>query len=80
MKRKVIAAAAAAAILSTALLLDSRYNIELTEYSLQFDSLPAEFDGFRIALLSDLHGWSFGEDNERLISKIKKAKSVEYKQ
>lgn len=74
MKRKVIAAAAAAAIFSTALLMDSRYNIELTEYTLQFDSLPAQFDGFKIALLSDLHGWSFGKDNEWLINKIKKAK------
>ncbi len=74
MKRKAIAAAAAAAILTTALLLDSRYNIDVKEYELCFASLPQSFDGYRIALVSDLHGWTFGEDNERLIQKIRAAK------
>lgn len=71
MKRKVIAAAAAAALLTTTLLLDSRYNIDVTEYSLEFASLPQEFDGFRIALVSDLHGWSFGKNNARLARLIR---------
>ena len=73
MKRKTLTAAAAVALLTTALLLDSRFNIELTEYELCFDSLPAEFDGYKIALLSDLHGWSFGEDNSRLVKLIEEA-------
>ena len=73
MKRKALAAAAAAALLTTALLLDSRFNIQVSQYELEFDTLPAEFEGFRIALVSDLHGWSFGEDNERLVTKLKKA-------
>ena len=71
MKRKVIAAAAAAVILTTGLVLDSRFNIDITEYSLEFENLPREFDGFRIALVSDLHGWSFGENNSRLAKLIK---------
>ncbi len=74
MKRKLIAAAAAAAVLTTALLLDSRYNIDVTEYELSFANLPESFDGYRIALISDLHGWSFGEENQRLIEKIRGAK------
>ena len=74
MKRKAIAAAAAAAILSTALLLDSRYCIDVKEYELSFANLPESFDGYRIALISDLHGWSFGKENERLIGKIRAAK------
>ena len=74
MKRKALAAVAVAALLTGALLLDSRYNIQLTEYELAFAALPKEFDGFKIALISDLHGQSFGEDNERLISKLKKAR------
>jgi len=74
MKRKAIAAAAAAAILSTALLLDSRYCIDVKEYELSFANLPESFDGYRIALISDLHGWSFGNENERLIEKIRAAK------
>ncbi len=74
MNKKALAAVAAAAILTTALLLDSRYNIDVTEYELSFVNLPADFDGYRIALVSDLHGWSFGEDNERLIQKIRSTK------
>ena len=74
MKRKTLTAAAAVALLTTALLLDSRFNIELTEYELGFASLPAEFDGCKIALLSDLHGWSFGEDNSRLIKLLEDAR------
>ena len=70
MKRKIAAAAAAAAILTGTLLLDSRYNIDVTEYTLPFETLPAEFDSFRIALVSDLHGWSFGENNRRLAKLI----------
>ena len=71
MKRKVIAAAAAAALLTTGLVLDSRYRIDVTEYSLEFESLPREFEGFRIALLSDLHGWSFGDNNARLAKTVR---------
>ena len=71
MKRKVIAAAAAAALLTTGLVLDSRYRIDVTEYSLEFESLPREFDGFRVALLSDLHGWSFGDNNARLAKTVR---------
>jgi len=33
---------------------------------------PEAFDGLRIALVSDLHGKEFGEDNEILLEKIKK--------
>lgn len=73
MKKKVIATVTAAALLTTGLLLDSRLNIDITEYTLEFESLPAEFEGFRIALISDLHGWSFGEDNSRLAELIRDA-------
>lgn len=73
MKRKIIATAAVAVLLTGGLLLDSRFNIDVTEYALEFDSLPQEFDGFRIALVSDLHGWSFGENNSRLAKLIKEA-------
>ena len=74
MKRKAIAAAAAIAILGSAALLDSRYNIESSYYELTFASLPAEFEGYKIALLSDLHGWSFGRDNRRLVKMLRDEK------
>ena len=42
--------------------------VEAVEFSSQ--RLPAAFDGLRIAVLSDLHGGVFGEDNHRLFSKV----------
>ena len=46
--------------------LDSRYRLETTTYTLPFVRLPAAFDGFRIVQLSDLHGCVFGRENRRL--------------
>ena len=65
MNRK-LTAAAAAVMLTACIVLDSRFTLETTEYSARFDDLPPEFDGFRIAVLSDLHGMSFGKDNSRV--------------
>ena len=45
-------------------------SLQLTKYQISFDSLPKEFDGFRIALVSDLHGSVFGKDQSHLVSKI----------
>ncbi len=45
-------------------------SLQLTEYQISFDTLPKEFDGFRIALVSDLHGSVFGKGQSRLVSKI----------
>lgn len=35
--------------------------------------LPAAFDGFRIAVITDLHGRSFGEENSRLLDAVREA-------
>lgn len=73
MNRK-LTAAAVAVMLTACIVLDSRFNLETTEYSARFDDLPPEFDGFRIAVLSDLHGMSFGKDNARLVRAVSDAK------
>jgi len=65
-KKLGLGAITAVAVLSAALICDSRYNIQLTEYDLSFQKLPAEFEGFKVLHLSDLHGTSFGRDNSRL--------------
>lgn len=52
------------------LVLDSRERLQLTRYDLSFSSLPEELDGYRIVLLSDLHGASFGKDNRRLVKAV----------
>lgn len=55
--------------LAGASMLLSKYGLEVTRLELGFDGLPAGFDGFKIVQLSDLHGSSFGQDNEKLIKK-----------
>ena len=57
--------------LAGASMLLSKYGLEVTRLELGFDGLPAGFDGFKIVQLSDLHGSSFGQDNEKLIKKIR---------
>lgn len=49
--------------------------VTVSEYELSFSSLPASFDGYRIAQLSDIHGGgSFGERDERLLKPLADAK------
>ena len=47
--------------------------LELNSYSIASNSLPKEFDGFRIAQVSDLHNAEMGKDNEKLISMLVEA-------
>lgn len=49
---------------------DSRENLQVTDYTVASEKLPAEFDGFKIVQLSDLHGAQFGEDNDELIAAV----------
>lgn len=51
---------------AAALTADSRFHLQTSEYALSFLSLPEALDGYRIVLLSDLHGASYGRDNRRL--------------
>ena len=55
---------------AAALSADSRWHLQLTEYSLLFRTLPPALDGYRIVLLSDLHGARFGPENRRLAEAV----------
>ena len=55
------------------LIADSALRVVTTEYELSYGELPAEFDGFRIVQLSDLHGAEFGQGNARLLKKVAQA-------
>ena len=47
--------------------------IQTEVFSVASKRLPAAFDGFRLAVISDLHGRSFGEDNADLIAAVQAA-------
>ena len=60
-------------ILSGVLIYEDK-NIELNTYEITSEDLSAEFDGYRIAHISDFHNAVFGKDNSKLINMLKEAK------
>lgn len=46
----------------------SNVSIQTSRFIIESDDLPAEFDGFSIAHITDLHNAEFGKNNEKLIS------------
>lgn len=68
--RPVLAVAALLLLAAVCVVCDSKYDLQLTEYEISSDRLPKELDGFRIVQLSDLHGSTFGKDNERLVKLV----------
>lgn len=64
----------ACALILAALLLDSRYRLTVSEYTLEYENLPESFRGFKIVQLSDLHLADFGHDNERLVAAVAELK------
>lgn len=44
--------------------------LELNSYTVTSDRIPEEFNGFRIAQVSDLHNAEIGQDNKKLLSVI----------
>lgn len=47
--------------------------VKLTQYTNILSNLPAEFDGFTIVHLSDLHNAQYGAGQERLLSRVREA-------
>lgn len=43
----------------------------VTEYTVSSECLPGNFEGFRIAQISDLHNAEFGEENEKLLALLR---------
>ena len=49
-------------------------HIEVARYTLQSNKIPDAFSGYRIVHLSDLHSKYFGENQEKLVAKVKAQK------
>lgn len=72
----IVALAVCAVIFVIGFVIDgllSNMRLELNSYEICDASVPKEFDGFRIAHVSDFHNSEMGEENERLISLLKDA-------
>lgn len=50
------------------------HHIDVEEIEVGFANLPESFDGYRIAVISDLHAAQFGTDNEKLLAAVRDAK------
>lgn len=48
--------------------------LTVTRYSVEFNELPEEFEGFKIVQVSDLHNARFGKDQSRLMAAIRAEK------
>lgn len=46
----------------------------MSEHTVESSKIPTAFDGYRIVQISDLHDATFGENQQRLVNKIQKAK------
>lgn len=46
--------------------------IQTTEISVESDRVPTSFDGVKILQISDLHDATFGDNQEKLVKKVKK--------
>ena len=60
------------ALAFAALVLDSRCRLVTTRYTVASSRLPAQFDGFKLVQLSDIHGAQFGEKNARLLDLVRR--------
>ena len=50
------------------------WGLQATHTEAALDRLPAEFDGYKIVHLSDLHGHEYGEGSEKLLARVAEQK------
>jgi predicted MPP superfamily phosphohydrolase len=61
-------------IVSGVFIICDNFNIRTTEYTVENNAIPTDFNKFKILQISDLHNTNFGENNENLLNLINKEK------
>lgn len=69
-RKKALPVLLALAVLLGAYLWWGNTALQVCAFDVSFSSLPAGFDGCRVAVLSDLHGANFGADNQALFAAV----------
>src|SRR4051794_28213000 len=59
-------------IIIAVLLYTGNKSIRTTELTVELVNVPATFSGLKIVQISDLHDAKFGENQEKLVEKVKK--------
>lgn len=49
-------------------------DLQHEQWQVASDRIPEAFDGFRVTLLTDIHGAAFGKDSRRLLEAVEQAK------
>ena len=74
-RKKIISAVFGAVLLAlTVWTVWGNTALVLTEYTVQDPNIPAAFDGFRIAQVSDLHNGEIGKENTALLSMLRETR------
>ena len=71
--RKLVKLFVAFTLVAALIFIFSNRYLSVKNYAVKSNKLPASFNGYKIALLTDLHNNSFGNNNDELLKKLEKA-------
>lgn len=72
-KRRIVSLFLSVLLIFSLLAVWGNIALELNEYTVCSAEIPAQFSGFRIAHVSDVHNTEIGDDNKKLLSVLREA-------
>ncbi len=74
-KRRIVSLFLSVLLIFSLLAVWGNTALELNEYTVCSAEIPAQFSGFRIAHVSDVHNTEMGDDNKKLLSVLREAEA-----